>query len=236
LSAAGLDALVFDVFGTLVDWRGSLIADLTAFGDERGISADWAALVDAWRGAYVPSMDRVRRGEQPWTSLDGLHRASFDALAEQFGIAGALDEDARRWCVDRWHHLRPWPDTVAGLTRLRTRFILGTLSNGNVRLLTDLAKSAPLPMDVIFSAELFRHYKPDPEVYDGAVALLATAPERVMLVAAHNGDLLAAKARGLQTAWVWRPDEYGPHHPGDRAAAAGIDYSVRSLLELADLL
>jgi 2-haloacid dehalogenase len=219
-----------------VDWRGSLIADLRTFGNEHGLNVDWPAFVDAWRGAYVPSMNRVRSGELPWMPLDALHRASFDALAEQFGIAAALDEDARRWCVDRWHRLRPWPDTVAGLTQLRTRFILGTLSNGNVRLLTDLAKSAPLPMDVIFSAELFGHYKPDPEVYDGAVTLLATAPERVMLVAAHNSDLLAAKARGLRTAFVARPDEYGPNHPADREPAAGIDLGVRNLLELADLL
>ena len=232
-----VEALVFDVFGTLVDWRTSLIDDLTAFGAERGLAAvDWPALVDAWRGAYVPSMERVRRGELPWTSLDALHRASFDALAARFGIAGALDEDARRWCVDRWHRLRPWPDTVAGLTRLRARFVLGTLSNGNLRLLADLAKSAPLPVDLILSAELFRHYKPDPEVYRGAVDLLATAPERVMMVAAHNGDLRAAAALGLRTAFVARPTEYGPGQRADLAADDGIEMAVRDLNELADRL
>ena len=231
-----VDALVFDIFGTLVDWRTSLIEDLTAFGSGRGLSVDWPALVDAWRGAYMPSMDRVRRGEQPWTPLDALHRASFDELAERFGFAGALDDDARRWCVDRWHRLRPWPDTVAGLTRLRARYILGTLSNGNVRLLADLAKSAPLPMDVIFSAELFAHYKPDPEVYRGAVRLLATEPERVMLVAAHNGDLQAAARIGMRTAFVARPSEYGPAQTKDAAAEDGIDLAVRDLGELADRL
>ncbi len=179
--ALAVDALLFDVFGTLVDWRTSLIEDLTGFGRERGLSAvDWAALVDAWRAAYAPALDRVRHGEAPWAPLDALHRQSFDALAARFGIAGELDEEARRWCVDRWHRLRPWPDTVAGLARLRARYVLGTLSNGNVRLLVDLCKSAPLPMDAVFSAELFRHYKPDPEVYRGAVDLLATTPERVM--------------------------------------------------------
>jgi 2-haloacid dehalogenase len=183
---------------------------------------------------YMPSMDRVRRGERPWTSLDALHRESFDALAIQFGIDAALDDAARRWCVDRWHRLRPWPDTVAGLTRLRTRYILGTLSNGNVRLLTDLAKSAPLPMDVIFSAELFGHYKPDPEVYRGAISLLATSPERVMLVAAHNGDLTAATAVGMRTAFVARPAEYGPEQAHDAVAEPGIDVAVRDLGELAD--
>ena len=231
-----VEALVFDVFGTLVDWRTSLIDDLAAFGNARGLVVDWPALVDAWRGAYVPSMDRVRRGELPWTTLDALHRTSFDALASDFGIGAALDESARRWCVDRWHRLRPWPDTVTGLTRLRARFVLGTLSNGNVRLLADLAKSAPLPVDVIFSAELFRHYKPDAEVYRGAVELLATAPERVMMVAAHNGDLHAAAREGMRTAFVARPAEYGPHQTGDFAADAGVDVAVRDLGELADRL
>jgi 2-haloacid dehalogenase len=213
-----------------------LIDDLTAFGSERGLVVDWAALVDLWRGMYMPSMDRVRRGERPWTSLDALHRESFDALADRFDIAGALDDAARRWCVDRWHRLRPWPDTVAGLTRLRTRYILGTLSNGNVRLLADLAKHAPLPMDVIFSAELFRHYKPDPEVYRGAVELLASSPERVMLVAAHNGDLNAAASTGMRTAFVARPTEYGPGQTHDSVAAPEIDLAVRDLTELADRL
>jgi len=234
VNAAALDALVFDVFGTLVDWRGSLIADLCAFGAEHDVDADWPALVDAWRGEYVPSMDAVRNGRLPWMPLDTLHRRSLDALCERFRIP--LDEDARAWCVQRWHHLRPWSDTVAGLTRLRTGFILGTLSNGNVRLLLDLAKSAPLPMDTIFSAELFRHYKPDRETYLGAVELLATTPERVMLVAAHNSDLLAAKSYGLRTAFVHRPDEYGPVRPGDKTAADGVDLSVRDLGELADRL
>jgi 2-haloacid dehalogenase len=213
-----------------------LIDDLTAFGDARGLAADWAAFVDAWRGAYVPSMDRVRRGELPWTNLDALHRTSFDALAERVGIAGRLDDDARAWCVGRWHRLRPWPDTVAGLTRLRARYILGTLSNGNVRLLADLAKSAPLPVDVIFSAELFGRYKPDPGVYRGAVELLATRPERVMLVAAHNGDLRAAASTGMRTAFVARPGEYGPAQTHDLVADAGVDLAVRDLGELADRL
>jgi 2-haloacid dehalogenase len=230
-----LDALLFDVFGTLVDWRSSLIADLSALGKERGVDADWSVLVDTWRSAYVPSMNAVRSGALPWTPLDGLHRASFDALCEQFGIADALDEEARRWCVDRWHHLRPWPDTLAGLTRLRARYILATLSNGNVRLLVDLAKNAPLPVDTIFSAEIFRHYKPDPQTYLGAVELLATTPERVMLVAAHNSDLLAAKSHGLRTAWIARPTEYGPK-AADTAAADGVDISAANLTDLADLL
>ena len=231
-----LEALLFDTFGTLVDWRTSLIDDLTAFGERRGVAADWPALVDAWRGEYVPSMNRVRSGDQPWTNLDALHRASFDALARRFGIDAALTEEDRRWCVDRWHHLRPWPDTVGGLTRLRGRYIVGTLSNGNVRLLLDLARNAPLPVDAIFSAELFRHYKRDPEVYRGAVALLGTTPERVMLVAAHNDDLRAARAEGMRTAFVLRPTEYGPAQTHDLTADAENDLAVRDLGELADRL
>jgi 2-haloacid dehalogenase len=234
--AIEVEALVFDVFGTLVDWRSSLIEDLSAFGAERGIVADWPAFVDAWRGAYAPSMDRVRHGEQQWTTLDALHRTSFTRLATQYGFENALDEAGRRWCVDRWHRLRPWPDTVAGLTRLRTRYLLGTLSNGNVRLLADLAKAAPLPMDVILSAELFRHYKPDPDVYRGAIELLGTEPRRVMLVAAHNPDLHAAAQEGLRTAFVARPFEYGPDQRKDQVADPGIDVGVRDLGELADRL
>jgi 2-haloacid dehalogenase len=231
-----VDALLFDTFGTLVDWRTSLIADLSAFGHERGIAIDWNAFVDAWRAAYGPSMDRVRRGELPWTPLDVLHRTSFDELARRFGFAAEIDEAARTWCVDRWHHLRPWADTVPGLTRLRARWIVGTLSNGNVRLLTDLARNAPLPMDLILSAELFRHYKRDPEIYRGAIELLATAPERVMLVAAHNEDLAAAKAEGMRTAFVARPTEYGPLQQHDFTADEDVDYAAGDLVELAERL
>ena len=235
-SEIAVEALVFDTFGTLVDWRTSLIEDLTTLGAERGIVVDWPAFVDAWRGAYAPSMDRVRHGEQPWTPLDALHRESFTRLATQYGFENVLDESARRWCVDRWHRLRPWPDTVAGLSRLRTRYLLGTLSNGNVRLLADLAKSAPLPMDLILSAELFRHYKPDPEVYRGAIELLGTEPQRVMLVAAHNSDLQAAAREGMRTAFIARPYEYGPRQDKDQVADPDIDVAVRSVTELADRL
>ena len=231
-----VEALLFDTFGTLVDWRTSLIEDLAAFGTRRGVRVDWPAFVDAWRGAYKPSMDRVRRGERPWAPLDVLHRESFDELTRRFGFADELNEADRGWCVDRWHHLRPWPDVVAGLERLRRRYICGTLSNGNVRLLVDLAKSAPLPMDVILSAELFRHYKRDPEVYRGAVELLGTPPDRVMLVAAHNDDLHAAAGEGMRTAFIARPTEYGPTQDHDLAADRGIDVATGSLEDLADRL
>ena len=231
-----VEALLFDTFGTLVDWRTSLIDDLTAFGAEHALQVDWPAFVDAWRAAYKPSMDRVRRGERAWAPLDVLHRESFDELTRRFGFADELDEAQRAWCVDRWHRLRPWPDVVPGLERLRKGYICGTLSNGNVRLLVDLAKTAPLPMDVILSAENFRHYKRDPEVYRGAVELMGTSPDRIMMVAAHNDDLHAAAAVGLRTAFIARPTEYGPNQDHDLTADPDIDIAVRGLDELADRL
>jgi 2-haloacid dehalogenase len=232
----GLEAIVFDTFGTLVDWRTSLIDAFTAYGVSNELVVDWPSFVDAWRHAYVPAMDRVRRGEHAWATLDELHAESFDELAAAFGFRDRVDHAARAWFVDGWHRLRPWPDTVAGLTRLRARWITGTLSNGNVRLLIDLARYAPLPMDVILSAELFGHYKRDPEVYRGAIELLRTTADRVMLVAAHNDDLLAAKAEGLRTAFIARPTEYGRTQTKDLAADPRVDVAARSVEDLADAL
>ena len=229
---AGVKALVFDVFGTVVDWRGSLIADLTAFGAARGIAADWPALVDAWRGAYAPSMDRVRRGERPWTILDVLHRETLERLVRDFGIAGLAAPDLLH--INRlWHRLRPWPDAVPGLARLKRRFVIATLSNGNVALLTAMAKHAGLPWDTVFGGDLFRHYKPDPEVYLGACALLDLPPAAVMMVAAHNGDLAAARALGLRTGFFPRPTEYGPAQTRDLAPAQDWDVVARDMEDLA---
>jgi 2-haloacid dehalogenase len=225
-------ALVFDVFGTLVDWRTSIARDLRAFGERRGIACDWEALVDAWRGAYVPSMDRVRRGAVAWRNLDALHAESLEELAPHFGLEELSAAD-RAWIVNRWHALDPWPDVRAGLERLRERFVLGTLSNGNVALLVDLARHADLRFDVILSAELFRRYKPDPETYRGAAALLGCEPAEIALVAAHNDDLAAAAALGLRTAFVRRATEYGPHQTKDFEAAPGIDVAASDLAELA---
>jgi len=179
-------------------------------------------------------MDRVRRGEQPWTSLDALNRASFDELATRFGLAGALDEQARRWCVDRWHRLRPWPDSVSGLARLKRRFVVGSLSNGNVALQVDLAKSADLPWDMIFASDMFRHYKPDPETYLGACSLLRLPPVQVMLAAAHNDDLRAAQSLGLRTAFIARPTEYGPRQQRDLEPDGDWDVTAASIVQLAE--
>ncbi|MBD5633267.1 MAG: haloacid dehalogenase type II [Candidatus Eremiobacteraeota bacterium] len=226
-------ALIFDTFGTLVDWRTSIVRDLEAFGTRRGIACDWTALVDAWRGAYVPSMARVRSGASPWRNLDALHAESLDELAPSFGLA-SLSVDDRRWIVRRWHELEAWPDVRAGLERLRERHIVATFSNGNVALLVDLARHANLRFDAILSAEIFRHYKPDPQTYLGAAALLDCEPGEVMLVAAHNDDLQAARGLGLRSAFVARPTEYGPHQDRDFEAESGVDVAVRDLGELAD--
>jgi 2-haloacid dehalogenase len=197
-------ALVFDVFGTVVDWRSGIAREVGRLLPD----VDAEAFADAWRGHYVPSMDRVRRGERPWANLDALHRESLDALLTEFDAEA--DDATRAELVLAWHWLDPWPDAVPGLTRLRERHVLVTLSNGNVSLLVDMAKRAGLPWDAVLSAELFGQYKPDPQVYDGAARLLGLPPERVLMVAAHPDDLAAARARGLRTAYVHRPDEFGP--------------------------
>jgi 2-haloacid dehalogenase len=228
-------ALVFDVFGTVVDWRSSVAREVATAARRIGVETDGIALADAWRAAYAPSMDRVRKGAVPWTTIDGLHRTALDALLPRFGL-DALDEAARDHLNRAWHRLDPWPDSVAGLRRLRHRYTLATLSNGNVALLATMAKHARLPWDVILSAELFGHYKPDPEVYDGACRLLDLPPAQVMMVAAHNGDLRAAAARGLATAFVARPTEYGPAQTGDLAADGPWDVVCASFTELASAL
>jgi 2-haloacid dehalogenase len=224
-------AIVFDTFGSVVDWRGSLIAELTTFGQQRGIAADWTALVDAWRAAYHPSMQRVRSGELPWTILDDLHRASLDRLIAEFGIQGLTEADRVHINLG-WHRLTPWPDSVPGLTRLKSRFIVGPLSNGNVALLLNMAKHAGIPWDMIFGSDLFRHFKPDPETYLGVAKLLNVEPGRVMMAAAHNNDLAKARACGLMTAFFPRPTEYGPHQKRDYQAEQDWDVVATDIQDL----
>ena len=205
----GVRAMTFDVFGTVVDWRSSIIAEGEALGARKGIDADWAEFADRWRSGYGPAMQRVRSGELGWTKIDVLHRMILDDLVREFGLSGLSEtelDDLNRV----WHRLQPWPDTVAGLTRLRRRYTLATLSNGNVSLLVNMAKHAGLPWDAVFSAELAGHYKPNPEVYLKAADLLGLEPERVMMVAAHKGDLRASADVGFRTGYVPRPTEYAP--------------------------
>ena len=225
-------AILFDVFGTVVDWRTSLIGELTAWGDAHGHRADWTGLVDTWRGAYAPSMDRVRRGELPWTNLDSLHRATLREIAPRFGLTGLSDTEME-WVNQGWHRLRPWPDSVPGLHALRARYILSPLSNGNVALLVNMARAAGLPWDLVLCAEVFGHYKPDPETYLGACRLLSLDPAQVMLCAAHNNDLAAAQALGLRTAFIPRPAEYGPLQVRDFGPEGAWDVVAADLQDFA---
>ncbi|CAN5267734.1 haloacid dehalogenase type II [soil metagenome] len=228
-----LRALLFDVFGTVVDWRGSLLRDLGEFGRRRGIKADWAALADAWRAAYAPAMAKVITGEVVWTNLETLQRASLEALTHTQGIAGLTPADLDEINL-LWRRGRPWPDSVNGLRRLKTGFIVAPLSNGNLALLIEMARRGKLPWDAVFSTEIFKSYKPHPSTYLGACDLLGLPPDEVMLCAAHNRDLEAAKALGLRTAFISRPLEYGKV----RAArpTEDWDFSVGSLNELAERL
>jgi 2-haloacid dehalogenase len=208
MAVPDVDALVFDVFGTVVDWRSGVIRDGEKLSDEKELDVDWAAFADAWREEYQPSMDRVRDGEIPWQNLDALHRDSLEELLSRFGIDSLTEEETEQF--NRvWHRLDPWPDSIPGLRRLRTRYLVASLSNGHVRLLADMAKRARIPWDLILSAELSGHYKPDEEAYLTAVDLLDLAPDRVMMVAAHEMDLDAAGDAGLHTAYVHRPNEWG---------------------------
>lgn len=232
----GVKALVFDVFGTVVDWRGSLIADLTRWAQGKGVTGDWAALVDAWRGAYMPSMDEVRKHpERGFVNLDTLHRTSLERLVQEHGIKGVTDADLD-YLNKGWHRLNPWPDSAAGLTRLKNKFVISPLSNGNVALLVNMAKHAGLPWDLVLCAEVFRHYKPDPETYLGAAKLLGLAPGEVMLVAAHNNDLKGAQECGLATCFVPRPTEYGPHQSRNFGPEGEWTMVVRDIGDLADRL
>jgi 2-haloacid dehalogenase len=225
-------ALVFDVFGTVVDWRTSVAADVQALASRKGFTVDGAKFADAWRAGYGPSMNRVRTGELPWTRLDALHRMTLDRILGEFNITG-LTETEKDALNRAWHRLRPWPDSVSGLTRLKKKFIIAPLSNGNIALMTDMAKHAGLPWDCILGAELVRHYKPDREVYQSAADFLDLPPGDVMMVAAHLGDLRAAKTVGLKTAFVARPLEYGPGGKPDLKGDGSVDVSATDFNDLA---
>ena len=230
MSAAAPRALVFDVFGTVVDWYGTIADEVRG----RGLAVDGGAFALAWRAGYAPAMQDVREGRLPWTSIDGLHRRILDRLLAERRIALPEAEVAALNRV--WHRLDPWPDAVAGLHRLKARLPIATLSNGNVSLLLAMARHAGLPWDTIFSAELFGHYKPDPQCYLGACRLLDLPPAEVMLVAAHPSDLRSAQAAGLATAYVPRPAEKGPGGPMEPWREGEFDLVARDFLHLAEQL
>ena len=227
LGQTDVQALCFDVFGTVVDWHGSIRAEVQRLG----LPVDGSAFALAWRAGYAPAMDAVRRGALPWTTIDGLHRRILNSLLAQHGLG--LSEDAATDLNRIWHRLRPWPDSVAGLSLLKRQHTITTLSNGNVALLLAMAKHAGLPWDTVLSAELFGHYKPDPEVYLGAVRLLGLQPQQVMMVACHPNDLRAAKACGLRTAYVPRRLERGVGGGMDPCSADEFDVVGTDFIDLA---
>lgn len=228
----GVKALVFDTFGTVVDWRTSIAEEGAVWGRAKNLPIDWAHFADRWRAGYAPIMDRVRKGELPWTKLDDLHRMLLDGLLEEFKISGLTAEEKDHW-NKVWHRLRPWPDSVAGLTRLKKKYTIAPLSNGNIALMTDMAKHSGLPWDVILGAELARHYKPDKEVYISAAEFLGLKRSEVMMCAAHLGDLHAAGEQGLRTAFIHRPKEFGPVRAGDTAKPGEFDLIAIDILDLA---
>ncbi len=229
---SSIKALVFDVFGTVVDWRGSIIREVRSLARAKKFDLDPAQFADAWRAGYQPAMAKVRSGTLGWTKIDALHRMILDDLLVRFGVSDLAEAEIDH--LNRvWHRLAPWPDARAGLKALKKTRTIGTLSNGNVSLLVNMAKSGGLPWDVVFSGETFRHYKPDRETYLGACELLSLAPAEVMMVAAHKNDLVAAKACGLATTFVRRPLEFGPDVKKDLKAEKDFDINCNDFLDLA---
>ena len=233
--ARGVGLLVFDTFGTVVDWRSSVVAEGEKLGKAKGLKVDWVAFADAWRGGYGPAMNRVRTGELPWTKLDRLHRMTLDGLLTKFKIEGLTEEEKDHF-NRAWHRLHAWPDSVAGLTRLKKRFVISPLSNGNVSLLTNMAKFAGLPWDTVLSTELVRHYKPDKETYLMPGEFWDLPPSGVMMVAAHTGDLQSAQALGLRTAYVHRPLEFGPSRTPTPPEPGRFDFMAKDFRDLASQL
>lgn len=229
--AKNVQVLAFDIFGTVVDWHGSISREVQALYP--GVDGD--AFARTWRAGYQPAMAPIRQGRRGWTLIDTLHREVLDDILPRFGLAH-LDEAQRRHLNRVWHRLDAWPDSVAGLTRLKRRFTITTLSNGNIGLLTNMAKRAGLPWDCILSAEVFRAYKPDPATYLGVAKVFDLQPEQVMLVAAHHDDLAGARACGLRTAYVERPLEFGNGHVKDVSLKPGNDLHTANLMALADML
>ena len=224
--------IAFDIFGTVVDWHGSIAAEV----QKLQLPVDANAFATAWRKGYQPAMTRVRSGELPWTKIDDLHRMILDDILEEFGIAN-LNETEKRHLNLIWHRLHPWPDSVEGLTQLKSKFTIVTLSNGNLSLLANMAKFGSLPWDLVLSAEVFKHYKPDPETYLGVAHIFDLQPHEVMLAAAHKDDLLAAHQCGLQTAFIERPDEFGPGHiRQDLHHESFTNYHAKSIVDLATQL
>ena len=230
-------ALVFDVFGTVVDWRSGIAREAAAFFAERSIAVDAEAFADAWRRRYQPAMEEVRTGRRPFTRLDVLHRENLELVLADFGIDPKREGEVALDALNRaWHRLDPWPDTVAGLVRLKTKFFIAPLSNGNIVLLANMAKHGGLPWDAILGAEVARAYKPQPEAYLRTAEVLGMRPDEVALIAAHNNDLGAARKAGLRTGFVARPAEHGATQTTDLRAEQDWDVVATSFTDLATRL
>ena len=230
-----VQALTFDTYGTVVDWRDSVLVQLAEFGAARGLDVDWTAFLTEWKAGYRPGMDRVNRGEWPWTTVEAIYRRRLDELLPRYEIHG-LGESDRGHLTHAWWRLHPWADAVPGLRRLRSRFVLSPLSNGSFAGMVHLARFAGLPWDCIITAENARWYKPRPEVYRTAAELLGLRPNQIMMVAAHNYDLAAARSCGFRTAFVPRPAEHGPGQTSDLEPEADWDVVSTDFLDLADRL
>ena len=228
-------ALTFDVFGTVVDWRGSVAREIRSVGDKKGFKLEWGKFADRWRQGYAPSMNKVRSGEFPWTNIDTLHRMILDNLLEECGINN-LNEHEKEYLNRAWHRLDPWDDSVEGLTLLKANYIISSLSNGNVALLLNMAKYAKLPWDTVLSAELVRHYKPDPETYLCTSTFFGIPIGQVMMVAAHKNDLKSAQSNGMRTAYVPRPFEHGPNTRTDESSEEYIDIVAKDFIDLSNKL
>ena len=233
-SIAGVRALFFDVFGTLVDWRTSVAREAERTLKPLGYNLDWTAFADAWRGEYQPGMEEVRAGRIPFSKLDVLHRRNLERFLPRFGVAKLSDEILRELTLS-WHRLDAWPEVPSALARLKRKFLIAPVSNGNISLMVDLARRNDFPWDAVLGAEVAGDYKPKPQVYLAACAAFDLAPAQCMMVAAHSGDLEAAAACGLRTGHVARPDEHGPN-TGERAPTVAVDVAGRDLNEVAEKL
>ena len=233
--ATNVRALVFDVFGTVVDWHGSVAREVRALAKARGLRVNAVKFAKAWRAGYRPAMDRVLRGEAPFQKIDVIHRAILEDILQQFKVTTLIEEEKAHLNLV-WHRLKPWPDTVRGLKRLKSKFIIATLSNGNTSLLVNMAKHAGLPWDTVFSSDTFKLFKPDPGMYLGAAGALDLEPAEVMMVAAHKPDLRAAAKCGLKTAFVKRPLEHGRGGTPDLASEPDFTVNADSFIDLADQL
>ncbi len=228
-----IKALAFDVFGTVVDWHGSVAREIRALAQDKGLRINANKFAKLWRAGYRPAMDRVARGEMPFEKIDIIHRRILEEVLAKFKVT-TLTEDEKAHLNLAWHRLKPWPDAVRGLKRLKTKFIISTLSNGNIGLLVDMAKFGGLPWDCVLSSDNFQAYKPDPKMYLGAADTFNAKPEEILMVAAHKHDLDAAAKYGLQTAFIKRPHEYGRNNNPDLASEARFTYNAESFLDLAE--